>query len=222
MSAATWGRCGLVLPAFLGVLASTRGPIAAKLGVPLTCALILAVVHRREWSVRRDLWALAAALGFSAAGDWFLSNRAGRESYFLVGIALFFCAHLGYLGFSLCHGRLSRRGLGLLLLVFVPYYGLALWPRIGSGALSLAVFLYLLISCVALAGAFGLQLRRAAYAAYVAGMVLIVFSDTLISFNEFLRYRAWNSWILPTYYLAHLCVTWAALGRRSESMRKHE
>jgi uncharacterized membrane protein YhhN len=222
MSAAAWGRCGLLLPAFLGVLASTRGPIGAKLGVPLSCACILVGVHLREWPVRRDLWALAAALGFSAAGDWFLSNRGGRESYFLVGIALFFCAHLGYLGFSLCHGRLSRGGLGLLLVVFVPYFGIALWPRIGSGALALAVFLYLLISCVALAGALGLRLERAPYTAYVAGMVLIVFSDTLISFNEFLRYRAWNSWILPTYYLAHLCVTWAAMGLRSEAARKHE
>ena len=47
--------------------------------------------------------------------------------------------------------------------------------------------------------------------AYLAGIALIVFSDTLISFKEFLRYRRFDFLILPTYYLAHLCVTWAAI-----------
>jgi uncharacterized membrane protein YhhN len=46
----------------------------------------------------------------------------------------------------------------------------------------------------------------------------IAFSDTLISFHEFLHFNRWSGWILPTYYLAHLCLAWSLLkaaGRRA-------
>lgn len=202
----------LLIPAGLAVLASQRGPIAAKLGVPLTCALILIGFLRPHLGRgSTDILALIGALAFSAAGDWFLSHRAGREAWFIAGIALFFVAHLGYLGYALHHGRLHRGALGMLLLVFVPYFILALRPAIPSPVLLAAVLLYLLISCVALAAAVGLRLPTPSRAAYIAGIGLIVFSDTLISFNEFLRYRKFNYLILPTYYAAHLAVTWAAL-----------
>ena len=48
---------------------------------------------------------------------------------------------------------------------------------------------------------------------YVAGIVLVVFSDTIISFKEFLDYHALNGLILPTYYLAHLAITLSILIR---------
>ena len=208
----------LGVPAVLGYLASTEGWIAAKLGVPLFCAALLVIAHVRRLAGRWDLGCLIAALGWSAVGDWFLSHRAGRESFFLAGIGFFFCAHLGYLGFARFHGGPVRRPLAVLLLVFVPYYLLALWPAISSGVLAVAVFVYLLISCVALAAALAMQAGPALKRPYVAGIALIVFSDTLISFHEFLHYDAWNALILPTYYLAHLWVTWAALGPTSSTI----
>lgn len=205
-------RALLALPFALGVLAAWRGPILAKLGVPLTCALLLPLVRGRDFLVRRDLLGLAAALVLSAVGDWFLSNRNGRESYFLAGIGFFFGAHLGYLICALAHGRLERITLATIGLGLVPYYLVLLYPRLRGGSLAIAVLLYLLVSCAALAGAAGMRLPAVLKSAYVAGIALLVFSDTVISFREFLRFHALDFLILPTYYLAHLCVTWSAIG----------
>lgn len=63
-----------------------------------------------------------------------------------------------------------------------------------------------------LAAAAGLRIPAAPRRAYLTGMALLVFSDTLISFSEFLHVRTFNGLILPTYYAAHLAVSWAALG----------
>ena len=46
---------------------------------------------------------------------------------------------------------------------------------------------------------------------FTLGIGLIVASDTIISFTEFLQFRALDWLILPTYYLAHLCITCAVL-----------
>jgi hypothetical protein len=46
---------------------------------------------------------------------------------------------------------------------------------------------------------------------YVLGIVLILFSDTLIAFREFMAYGKWDFLVLPTYYLAHIVITWALL-----------
>lgn len=205
----------LVLPAVAAALALGTGRLPFKLGVPALCALILVSILRRSPPTgRQQIWAVVAAFGFSMVGDYFLSSRRGHPHYFEAGIAAFFCAHLGYLRYSLLNGGLHRRALWVLLLVFVPYFGFALAPVIGSGVLRVAVLLYLLISCVGLAAALGLKQPTVIKSIYAAGIGLVVFSDTIISFSEFLRYRALNAWILPTYYLAHLAITASILLRK--------
>ncbi len=206
----------LVFPALLGVVATSTDYLPAKMGVPLACAVILLWTLRHVLARRRDVFFVVAALVFSAIGDYFLSNKGGSESYFIIGIGLYFVAHLGYLGFAWRNGRLHRLALGILLLGFVPYYLILLNPSISDPVLSGAVLLYLLISCLVLAVAFGLRLPPTPKWLYVAGIALIVFSDTAISFNEFLDYRGLNWLILPTYYLAHLCVSYALLRRETQ------
>ena len=156
-------------------------------------------------------WWVIAAFVMSMVGDYFLSNRRGHEAYFLLGIAAYFLAHLGYLAFALSNGRVSWLALAILLTGYMAYYLLKLRPAIGDPLLSIAVLAYLLISCFALAAAIGLRLPRLARGFYVAGLCLIVLSDTLISFTEFLRYRDLNGLILPTYYLAHVSITLCVL-----------
>lgn len=202
----------LAVPCVLGVLALNTGYLPAKLGVPLSCALVL------RWAAGQCCpgWAgvapVVAAFLLSAAGDAFLSCRAGRESWFLAGIVLFFGAHLGYLAFAWQRGRLQRTVLAALCCVFLPYYVFWLRPSIASSALALAVLGYLLISCVVWSAACGLRLPWRVKWPYVAGIGLLVFSDTLISFSEFLGWRHANALILPTYYLAHVGVSWTVLG----------
>ena len=205
----------LVLPVVAAGLALATGRLPLKLGVPALCALILVSTLRRSPpSGRQQVWAVVAAFGLSMVGDYFLSSRRGHPHYFEAGIAAFFGAHLGYLRYSLLNGGLHRRALAVLLLVFVSYFGLALAPVIESGMLRVAVLLYLLISCVGLAAALGLKQPVVVKSIYAAGIGLVVFSDTIISFSEFLHYRALNGWILPTYYLAHLAITASILPRK--------
>jgi uncharacterized membrane protein YhhN len=204
----------LIGPALVAVLALRTGYLPFKLAVPGCCALILGLELRPlPAETRRQLWAVIWAFGMSMVGDWFLSNRGGREHFFEAGIGGFFLAHLGYLGYALMNGRLSRLGLGLLLLVFVPYYGLLLAPAIERAVLNGAVLCYLLISCIALAAAIGLRQPGVVKGFYVAGIALVVLSDTIISFKEFLDYHDLNGLILPTYYVAHLTITLSILVR---------
>ncbi len=198
----------LIIPAGLAVVALMTGNIFAKLGVPLSCAAVLL------WFLRdkvRDISWVIIALCFSAAGDWFLSMRAGRVSFFLAGVILFFCAHIGYLGFALRYGRPNWRVFSGFLAVYLPFYKCWLHPAIHNSGLSIAVLLYLLISCLVFAAACGMQAPARAKWAYVAAMGLIVFSDTIIAFTDFLDMHVLSRLILPTYYLAHLCVGWAVL-----------
>ena len=197
----------LLMPACLAYYADTTGYLPYKMGVPLVCAALLTVCFLGRLRQRLDVWFVIGAFVFSAIGDYFLSSRRGHEHYFVIGIAAFFVAHLGYLGFSLSNGRLHRITMGVLLAGYLPYFVFALKPAIGDPILFAAVLLYLLISCVGLAAAAGLRLPPLAKWFYVFGIFMVVLSDTIISFSEFLKFRDWNSWILPTYYLAHLTVT---------------
>ena len=48
---------------------------------------------------------------------------------------------------------------------------------------------------------------------YVFGIIMILFSDTIISFKEFMDYHTFDFLITPTYYLAHICITFSLMKR---------
>lgn len=204
----------LLLPvaAALAALATRRLPF--KLAVPLLSAGIIILVG---WQVARamswtPLWQvlpLVVALVCSAAGDVFLSTKGERSDRFVLGIALYFIAHVGYLAFALAHGALSWVVFGVLMIVLVPYYLIMLRPRINETPLSVAVLLYLVVSCAAFAAAAGMSWTGPARWAFLAAIALILLSDLFISFMEFLDLHATDVLILPTYYLAHILVAGA-------------
>lgn len=203
----------LIIPILLGIYADSTDYLPAKMGVPLCCAAIALGVFFLDQPRRRDLFWLVAAFVFSALGDYFLSNKRGNESYFVIGIGLYFLAHCGYLSFALCNGRVSLIALGILLISYLAYYFLRLGGAIDDRVLSIAVLLYLLISCLAVASGFGLEWTGLMKWSFVFGICMILLSDTVISFNEFLKYKDWNRIILPTYYIAHITITFAILLR---------
>lgn len=209
----------LAIPAVLGVIGYTTDFLPAKLGVPGTCALILIVFFRKDLDRIRDYWWLVGAFGFSMVGDAFLSNKGDDEMMFVYGIGGFFLAHLGYLGFALVNRRVNRLMLLVLYAGYIPFYLVSLRPAIEDAVLSVAVLVYLLISCLVLAAAFGLRTTGLPRSSYIVGISLIVVSDTFIAFNEFLDYTTFNELILPTYYLAHITITagLVARGRRSSA-----
>jgi hypothetical protein len=73
--------------------------------------------------------------------------------------------------------------------------------------------------CLVLAVATGLRLSQPMKGVFILGTILIVLSDTIISFTEFLQYQDLNWLILPAYYLAHLSISFALLpwGRSRET-----
>lgn len=205
----------LLLPAILGVIALFSDWLPAKMGVPLACALILLIARRAQEPIgsgRDTLWVVAALI-FSAAGDYFLSNMAAQAVFFVIGIGFYLLAHLGYLGFAWSNGRLNRAVFGGALLVYLPYGLFLLSPAIADPLLFTAVLAYLLISCLVFAVACGLRIAQPGRGLYQLGIGLIVLSDSIISFTEFLHFQAFDGLILPTYYLAHLCITTALLLR---------
>ena len=209
----------LLLPLVVAVAATQTDYLPFKMAVPGLCALILLWAYQGQPAYRWDVTAVVLAFIFSLVGDYFLSNKSGNELYFVVGIGLYFVAHLGYLAYAWRNGRIHRIVLGILLVGYLIYYFVSLNPAIGDPVLSGAVLLYLLISCLALAAAAGLDLPMEQKWLYIFGIALIVLSDTAISFNEFLDYRAFNWLILPTYYLAHLTVSLSLL-RRQQAIRQ--
>lgn len=204
----------LLVPLIAGYAAWTTGVLFLKLAVPATCALLL-VCGASPFRFHRDVgWVVLAFLA-SLVGDTFLSTRAGRESFYLAGIAAFFVAHVGYLGFALRNGTLHR-GVGLGLLAgYLGWFAWQLGPAIRSLPLKFAALAYLLISCAGLAAACGLRLKPAIKVPYTVGIGLIVFSDTLIARSDFLQLKAGSTLILPTYYLAQILITWALHARVS-------
>lgn len=59
--------------------------------------------------------------------------------------------------------------------------------------------------------AVGLRLKPTVKWSYFTGILLILISDTFIAFNEFTSFHEFNFIILPTYYAAHIIVTFALI-----------
>jgi uncharacterized membrane protein YhhN len=173
--------------------------------------------YRKSVPSNRDLWFIIAAFVFSVIGDWFLSTRSEDGSRFLWGIFFFFLAHLGYLGYSLRNGRPAWFFTLFVLAGYLTFYILVLYPAISDKALGLASLLYLFISCISLGAAVGTRLSLASKYFLILGIGLILFSDTIIAFEEFVKYRDLNFLILPTYYLAQISIAVSVLLKDSNS-----
>lgn len=201
----------LALPAAAAILTwLTRSPVV-KSSVAVTSALAVLVGLPGILGPRAPALAVVAALGVSAVGDWYLASRGGSVRRFVIGIAAFLLAHLGYLAFALTEGRLELRALAVLLALYVPYYLLFLRKAIPDPLLSVASLAYLVVSCVAFAAAWGLAIEGLPKAIFVSGIALVVFSDTVISLVEFLGRRELRMLILPTYFLALMAIALALL-----------
>ncbi len=158
-------------------------------------------IYRRQWAAVP----VAAAFLLSLAGDYFLRNRGGgHEYYFLFGIAAFFLAHTGFLVFALSYGRINRYVLGIALPIYLIYCVFFLMPVMPDAALGAAVLLYTVISVVGLGAAAGIRGTMTLRGIYTAGIAFILFSDTVISWKEFLNFHRFNGLIMPAYMLAHL------------------
>jgi len=173
--------------------------------------LILIILYFIDVKPSKDTWFIIGAFMFSIAGDWFLSHMAGDLTMFSKGIALFFLAHIGYLIFALMNGKINWRFTGFLLLIYLSFFFIILYPAINDKILMSATLVYLLVSCLSLGAAIGIKADPVIKWTFVFGIFLILFSDTIISLTEFLGYKAFDFLILPTYYLAHISITFSLI-----------
>ena len=202
---------GLLIPIVIAYFALNGFGFAFKAGVPLSCALIIGLVYRNQIQEYKSVWYVIGALIFSAAGDWFLSFKGDSFVRFALGIALYFVAHVGYLGFALANGKMHKLLTIVLTTAYLLLFFFVLLPAIDEPVLLGAVFLYLLISCISLGAAGGIQLKPIVKWSYFSGIALILISDTIIAFHEFVSYQNLSFLILPTYYGAHVIITCALI-----------
>jgi len=178
-----------------------------KIGVAAIGTIILLIAYSKKIMKVLDVWVVILAFICSMIGDYFLSNMNEDNSMFMIGISLYLLAHIGYLIFSLLNGSI-KRGITIgILLVFLVFYYSTLYSYITDMSLAYVVLFYLVVSCVSLGAAFGIKAAAQVKWPYVVGIASILFSDTIISFKEFMNYNSLNILILPTYYLAQICIT---------------
>jgi hypothetical protein len=143
----------------------------------------------------------------SIAGDYFLSYKNKDKNYFVYGIALYFLAHIGYLLYIVMSFYINFAvfavAAGVLLAGYLAYYFISLAKNV-DGMLSIAVISYLVISCAVLALAISAQADLAVKIPVVAGIALIVISDTIIAESDFSNHKRLAFLILPTYYAAQI------------------
>ncbi|XOV92920.1 MAG: lysoplasmalogenase [Bacteroidota bacterium] len=201
----------LLLSSISAILALSISGFIFKSGTAGIGIIILFLLQITQPKTSRDLWFVIGAFFFSILGDWFLSNMQGDPMKFSKGIALYLLAHCGYLVFALLNGKIKWGLTGGLLMAFLVYYFLILYPVFNDQILMIATLIYLLVSVFSLSTSAGIQADPIVKWSYVFGIFLILFSDMIISFKEFLKYDSLNFLILPTYYLAHISITFSLI-----------
>jgi uncharacterized membrane protein YhhN len=206
-----WLYTLLLFSVISAIMALVTANFIFKSGTAAIGIIILIILNFKKIKPSRDTWLIIGAFAFSIAGDWFLSNMDGDPMMFSKGIALFFLAHLGYLLFATFNGRILWAFTGILLAAFLVFFFLMLYPAINDKVLMFATLTYLLVSCLSLGAAVGIKGDPLVKQVFVFGIFLILFSDTIISLTEFLGYNRLDFLILPTYYLAHISITFSLI-----------
>ena len=203
----------LAISVVLAILGVATSNFIFKSGTAGIGIIIILWLNVRLKNSAKDTWWILTAFLFSIVGDWFLSNMNGNSLMFIKGIALFFLAHVGYLLYAVCNGRVKVVFTGILLVAYLAFFFLVLYPNFTEVPLMVASLVYLLISCFSLGAAVGKRGDPIAKQSFVLGIVLIIFSDTIIAFKEFVDYHTFDFLITPTYYLAHIFITFSLIKR---------
>lgn len=201
----------LLFSVIAAIMALITGNFIYKSGTAGIGILILLILNFKKIKPSKDTWLIIAAFMFSIAGDWFLSNMDEDPMMFSKGIALFFLAHVGYLMFAIFNGQIKWKFTSILLTGFLVFFFIMLYPAISDKVLMFSTLVYLLVSCMSIGASVGIKSDPIVKWAYMFGIFLILFSDTIISLKEFMGYDVLNFMILPTYYLAHISITFSLI-----------
>jgi len=201
----------LAVPLLLALLTLRTRSVFFKVSVALSNALIVVLCLFLLPAPHASTLIVAAALAVSAVGDYFLATRGKRVNRFIAGIAAFLLAHLGFLAFSVLNGRVVWPVFAVSAGAYAAFHFFGIRPRNPHRAFSAAVLAYMMASCLSFSAACGLALPVLPKGLFVAGIVLIMISDTCIGLREFLGYKKAKRLILPLYFLSHLSIVAALI-----------
>jgi uncharacterized membrane protein YhhN len=196
----------LLLPLILLVCYLIEPRYAVRFWITVSCIPIVGWYGRYQ-PLRKDTAVIILAFLFSILGDWMLHASTAGNSYFIYGVLFFFIAHIFYILFCLRHGSIAKAFALNITICFLAYYLMALLPNIPQTAIRIAVLLYILVSCLSLSAAKGLRLQPTAKYLFFAGIICLVFSDTLISLHNYLHISTLYFSMLPTYYASQILVS---------------
>ena len=211
-----WFLALLLTQVVFAIIATATAVFIFKIGVAAVGSIILLIAYFKQLMKVLDVWVVILAFVCSMIGDYFLSNMSGDNSMFIMGISLYLTAHVGYLIFSMLNGTIRWKITTLITMAFLIFYSLTLYPNIVEKTLAFTVLFYLIVSCVSLGAALGIKALPNIKMPYFIGIALVLFSDTLISFKEFMGSDTLSFLILPTYYLAQICITIALYNKSME------
>lgn len=201
----------LAIPAILMYFACNGYGFVFRAAVTGSCLIISAVLFYKRLRQNPDVWYVLVAFVFSIIGDWFMSHKGSSFVLFSSGVGAFFLAHVGFLVFALKNGRIKKVFTAVVLAVYLVFFAFWLYPAIESTLLLVSVLLYLLISCISLGAALGINTSPVVRWGFFIGIALLFFSDTIIAFREFASLPQLSFLILPTYFASHIFVTFALI-----------
>ena len=202
------------------LIAITTDIFVFKIGIAPLGILILIIAYSKQFMKIADVWVVILAFVSSIIGDYYLSHMDADNTMFISGISCYLLAHIGYLIFSVLNGTMQWKFSIPFTIVFLIFYYFVFYPRIPDGYLASTVLFYLIVSCLSLGAALGIKAGNMVKWPFVIGITLILLSDTIIAFKEFVNDDTLNILILPTYYLAQICIT-IALYTKSAFLLNH-
>lgn len=200
----------LFAAALCAVLRCSLGKYVFSALTTLLCALAVSASGNVPLKVP-----LVAGLLVSIVADWCLAHQKAGESMFLYGIMGFFAAHCLFAWYAVGRFSFSLPALVValaLLAGYAVYLLVRLMPRVEAG-LKVPVFLYMLVSIVSLYFAMSMKAPLWERVFYIAGIVAILASDTMIGESDFGGNRAADKLLLPAYYLCHVLISLSAVIR---------
>jgi uncharacterized membrane protein YhhN len=161
---------------------------------------------------------IAAALFFSCLGDVFLLMEEKLSFGFLLGLVCFLAAHIIYILFFL---QLRKKQLSPVpwnpfiiaaVIVYAASLFIFLYPHIGNLKIPVAIYsLTISVMLITAAHAFS-QYKQYAAVFCIAGALLFLVSDSLLSINKFCcAFPAAGIFIMLTYGLAQFAITKGSL-----------
>lgn len=167
---------------------------------PVTTILVILLVLTGKKSILKFRNTILLALVFCLLGDILLL----KPSYFLFGLISFLIAHLLFAkSFIMLEGFQST--VILLLVLLAIGFGLYLWLYSDLGGLKLPVAIYIGVILFMAWQGIGLYLKKGkkVYFLIAVGVVLFMFSDSMIAMNKFKQaFELSGLVILSTYWLA--------------------